>query len=356
MVTLLICMLAALPPDQADGLAGGSAASPWPAVTFALQRPPLDTDEGVLLERLAAWDAAFGFSGYAVPLATPTAGGDTPGQLARLGRLAAAVGAERLTVVTPPVGTVGWETSNNAGWLPIGGRPQIVATERESWLATVTASAAGTIALDMVGLTSEPTADQFGEYLDVFIAACQAKGKHAELWLPAAWGLAERHLDPDAVDDDPPLLISVLTPERVLALQRVLWTDVESELPKPALALQTADEPRLPASGGVAPAPKAEIEPSPPAVEEVAIQPTALRAGEAMVEKLTPLASRTPRGLAAIDLVDSPRRPLAQLETARTYLSAARECDFTQLVIRGRMDTPQAPLWRELLVSLRPSS
>jgi len=341
-VAFWLCLLAALPPDEASGPATLAAAPGWSTVTYALQRPPTDADEVALLGRLPAWDAAFGFSRYAIPLATPTAGGDLAGQLARVARLAAAVGPARLVAITPPVGNDGWETSHNLAWLPLGGRPALVATARETWFAALNESAAGGVALCLEGLAAEPTVEQLGGQIDALLAGCAASGQQAELWLPAAWAA------PAAASP----MLAVLTPDRVAALRRVLWLDVELQLPTPALPLPGGDQDApLPPSGGVEPAPAPA--PAAEAVSaEVTVPPTAVRAAETMASLLGALAERTPRGYAGIDLVDSPRRPLARVEAAQEYLAAARQVGFAHLLVRGRLDTPQAPLWRELMVGL----
>lgn len=342
MLTLWFCLLAALPPDEVDGLAVTAEASGWASVTYALQRPPTAADEGVLLARLPGWDAAFGFTRYAVPLATPTAGGDLAEQLDQLARLAGAVGPDRLVAVTPTVGTAGWEASHNLGWLPLGGQAALVATERDPWLEQLGSAAVRWIALSLDNLATEPTPEQLGDYLDAFLARCAATGQQAELWLPAVWASAET----------PSPLLAVLTPERVLACRRVIWTDVEQQLPAPALTMPEADTAApLPVSGGVETAPETKLEPvAEPA--EVTIKPTALQAGQQAAAVLGPLADRTPRGLAGVDLVDSPRRPLVRIETAEEYLGTALQAGFGHLVVRGRLDTPQAPLWRELMIGL----
>lgn len=335
---LWFCLLAALPPDEAEGLAADATPAGWSTVTYALQRPPAETDEAVLLQRLPAWDAAFGFTRYAIPLATPTAGGDVAAQLERFGRLSALVGAARLVAITPTVGTAGWETSHNLAWMPLGGRPSLVATDRDRWLAALGEMAAGTIALTLDHFAAEPTVEQLGEYLDAQLAACAAAKQQLEVWLPAAW----------ADDEAPSPLLAALTPERVSACRRVVWLQVEVRLPQQALG---AGEPEvtmpMPAAGGVEAVSTAT--PSPAADDEVTVQPTAMQASEKTAALLAALASRLPRGLAGVDLTDSPRRPLARVEATQEYLTAARRAGLLHLVVRGRLDTPQAPLWRELL-------
>ncbi len=305
-------------------------------VTFCLHRPPGDHELATLLARLPEWTDSLRLDRLAVPLAPATAGGDFAAQAGRLARLASALGAARLVVVTPPVGTVGWEASNNLAYLPLGGRPILVSTPQEAWLGRLAALPVATVALVLEGCLKPPSADELGAHLDALAQACAAAGRAVELWLPA---------DLAATDPRAPAL-AALTAERLARLRAVTWLDTG------ALARQTAparllDAEAMPESGGVEPVGPTKATPG-----EV-VEPSALRQ-DRVRDRLARLAALAPRIRLAVDLADRPREPIESLELARQYLHVARAAGFTGLVVRGRLDTPAAPVWGALLAALRP--
>lgn len=308
---LLIGLLTAAP--ATDGL----------SLTFALQRPLQTPDEETFFYRLPQWEAAFPFDRYGFPVAPPTAGGDLAAQVDQLARLSGAIQPERLVVITPPVGTAGWEASNNLGYLPIGGRPTLVATERDPWLQALAAAPVGTVALILDGLAREPTAEEFGEYLDALLAVTEAKGLRAELWVPA--GLLGGEEDPFS---------AALTSERLEQL-RLVWLD----LPQ-TVQLRQAEEARAAAASEGDK--KNEAQP---------VIPTELQLANGIAALLAELAGETPAAR-GVGLLDGRGNPLQGLAPLREYLEQIRATGYGHVVIRGRLDTPQNEVWETLFREL----
>ncbi len=308
---LAMLLLAAAPP--------GPVESGWREVTFAL-RPPLEAGgEATFLARQPAWDQAYRFDRYALPIATATAGGDPAAQVAAVERLAERLTPDRLVLVSPTVGDAGWESSRNAGYLPVGGRGSVVATPPGEWLALVTAARAMTVALTLEGRLRDPTPKELADALDAFLAACQQAGRRAELWLPAAWLTA---------DPRPPCL-AALSAERLALVGGVTWLDAHEA----ATAL-------------------APVAPADPAAQVVL--PTAVTRTAGLALLVDRAAAVAPLERTALDLVDSPRGPVRQAADGLAWLGALHELGVARVTVLGRLDTPQAPVWREVLAALWP--
>ncbi|MCC7494969.1 MAG: hypothetical protein IT204_21655 [Fimbriimonadaceae bacterium] len=297
---LCLCCLLATPAEP--------PAPGWQSVTFALRRPLAGSDEAVLLRRWPAWQQSWRPDRRALPLAPPTAGGDLLTQLASLDRVAAAVGPTRLVVVTPTVGEAGWETSQNPVWLPLGGHPVVVATPLAHWAAQLGTAAAEHLALTCEGWHRPPTAAQFGAQIDALATVAAAKDKHLELWLPATALLPDRAS---------PAWLAALTAERLARLQRVLLYDSHAA--------------RRP--GGP---------------DEV-VRPSALAPAGDYTRLATAAATWAASGA---DLLDSPAVPLRTVAQGQAQLADLAAAGFGHLLLRGRLDTPQAPVWNALLQGL----
>jgi len=311
-------------------LAGtGALAAPWPQVTYALTRPLEEREEATLTARLPDWEQLGRFDRYAVPVATPTAGGDLLAQVACLERLAAAVGSERLVVVTPTVGTAGWECSQNPAYLPLGGRREVVPTRLDEWLTALAGSRAGTLALLLEGWRRPPTDSELGAQIDALLRLAGAHRQAVELWLPAT-ALAAA---------PPPDWLKALTGPRLAALSGLVWLDTAAA----ARQLGTPPPPNPPAKKGTPPAKGGEQTVRPPALD----QREGLPRLAARMGALSPLERQ------AADLSDTPRHPLKSSGEAAEYLDQLLSAGLRRLVVRGRLDTPQVPLWSEILRALK---
>ncbi|MBI2302205.1 MAG: hypothetical protein HYU66_25160 [Armatimonadetes bacterium] len=280
-------------------------AAPVPAArTVALERPFTARDGETLMRRLPAWQASGAFTDYALLVAPPSAGGDVGAQLKLIDAVVEKVGAEHVTLLAPPVGLTGWETSNNPTYLPFGGRPALVANTTEWWLGVLLSSHARGLALDLVQPRRQPTADELGAHLDVLIAGCRKAKRPLEVWLPA--GVAAGPAG------------AALTAERVAGLRRVVLTDSR------AAALRLA--PRRDAA-------------QPP------------RAEDGLKLILSKLAVPLKAGGLAGDVADEPAVGPDDAEALDLWLTALAANGLTQVVLRGRLDTLEAAPWRELVRS-----
>lgn len=287
--------------------------------TFALRWPVTPQNEAVLAARLPQWDEGGAFGRYALQVNPPSTGADSEYDAALLGRLAEQVGSQRLVAVTPTVGTAGWETSNNPGFIPLGGRPVVVPTPRESWFATLAALPVDQVALWYTQPQRVPTGPEFGDYLDTFLAACHTAGRRASLWVPGSWWVDKRPSD----------LARELSAARLAGFEQLVLTGFAVAVDEIVRAQATPrDEPT---------------------------EDDALAALAAQAVATTALLSRVTAQVSlerlAIELVDEPRGYARDEVALCEYVARLKAAGLSRLVVRGRLDTPQSPAWQALLQS-----
>ena len=136
------------------------------------------------------------FQALAVPVAPATWGGDEAGQVAVANRLQAAYPG-KLILITPTVGTEGWEASNNVPSVGAAG-PGAPQTQAQ-WLHGLEACKGDKVGLVIssadLGATPRvqgetPPLDMtvvkaIGGYVKTFAQWCHAHGKTCLIWLPA---------------------------------------------------------------------------------------------------------------------------------------------------------------------------